>query len=77
MSQRRSLDTVLKWVVVFILTVAALKLVFAVLGIAFFVGGFLLFRVLPLVLLVWLVLRVLGWFSGPGSGDTPPSTIDP
>ena len=69
-------ETILKWVVVVILAIAALKVVAAVLGIAFFLGGVLLFRVLPLVLLVWLVFKAVEWLRGDRSGSSSQSTLD-
>ncbi|MDB4951711.1 MAG: hypothetical protein JWM27_4360 [Gemmatimonadetes bacterium] len=74
MSEKSTFETVIKWTVVVILAIVALKLVFTVLGLAFFLGGFLLFRVLPLVLLVWLVSRAIAWFRG--SSTTSPAAPD-
>ena len=60
MSDRKStFENVIKWIVIAILAIVALKVVATILGIAFFIGGFLFFRVLPLVLLVWTVVQVL------------------
>jgi len=69
MREKNSLEMIIKWAIVVVLAVVALKLVFTVLGIAFVLGSFLLFRVLPLLLLVWLVVRLLGWFRGTGDGS--------
>ena len=67
---RSSFETILKWVVVGILAIVALKIVFAVLATAFFVGGFLLWKVLPLVLIAWIVMRLVrGWRGGGGHTD--------
>lgn len=63
MSTSRNLETAFKWAVVVILAIVALKAVFTVLGVAFFIGGFLLFKVLPLVLLAWAVLKVVQWLT--------------
>ncbi len=63
-------ETILKWTVVVILAIAALKVAATVLGIAFVLGGFLLFRILPLVLLAWLVMKLVEWLRGP-RGSTP------
>ena len=60
-------ETILKWAVVIILAIVALKVVATILGIAFVLGGFLLWRILPLVLVAWLVMRL---FRGP-RGGTP------
>jgi hypothetical protein len=66
-----TLETIFKWAVVIILAIVALKAVFTVLGIAFFIGGFLLFKILPLVLLGWAVLKVVQWLTrnGEPGGD--------
>lgn len=71
-SDRITFETILKWTVVVILAIVALKVVVSVLGIAFFLGGFLLWRVLPLVLAVWLILKLVQWASGK-NGGTPDS----
>lgn len=71
MSERSDFETVLKWAVVVILAIVALKVLATVLGIAFVLGGFLLTRVLPLVLLVWAVYKIVQWLgSSRGSGST-------
>jgi uncharacterized membrane protein YdbT with pleckstrin-like domain len=57
------LETILKWIVLVIAAVVALKIVFSVLAIAFVLGGFLLTKVLPLVVLVWLVLKLVEWWK--------------
>jgi hypothetical protein len=67
---KTSLESILKWIVVVILAIVALKIVFSVLAIAWVVGGVLLTRVLPLVLLVWLVLKLVEWWKG-RNGGTP------
>ena len=64
MSENQSkLETILKWIVLVIAAVVALKIVFSVFAIAWLVGGFLLTKVLPLVLLVWLVLKLIEWWK--------------
>lgn len=68
MSDKSSLETVLKWIVLVILGFAALKIALSVLGIAWVLGGVLLFRVLPLVLVVWGVVWVIRSMSGGGRG---------
>ncbi|HET6765032.1 MAG TPA: hypothetical protein VFH27_15210 [Longimicrobiaceae bacterium] len=75
MREKNSLETIIKWAIVVVLAVVALKLVFTVLGIAFVLGSFLLFRVLPLLLIVWLMVRLFGWFRG--TGDTAGSAAAP
>ena len=52
-------ENVIKWAVIIILAIVALKVVATILGIAFVIGGFLFARVLPLVLFVGLVY--FGW----------------
>jgi hypothetical protein len=68
MPERNSFETVLKWIVLVILAIVALKVAISVLGLAFFLGGFLLFKILPLVLLVWVALKLVEWFRGNGRG---------
>ncbi|HET7462596.1 MAG TPA: hypothetical protein VFJ82_15185 [Longimicrobium sp.] len=67
---KSTLETVLKWIVLVILAVVAMKIVFSVFAIAFVVGGVLLTRVLPLVVLVWLVFKALEWWKS-RNGATP------
>ncbi len=74
MNDKNTFETILKWTVVVILAVVALKVVATVLGLAFFLGGFLLFRVLPLVLVVWLFFKAIEWLRGKDRG--PQSTLD-
>lgn len=73
MTEKNTFETILKWVVVVILAIAALKILLTVLGIAFVLGGFLLFRVLPVVLVVWLVVKAIEWLRG---DRRPTSTLD-
>jgi hypothetical protein len=75
MSEKNTFESILKWMVVAILAIAALKIVLAVLGIAFFLGGVLLFRVLPIVLVVWLAFKAVEWMRGDRHGSTPSSTL--
>ncbi|SOD03817.1 hypothetical protein SAMN05216486_11818 [bacterium JGI 053] len=56
------LERILKWIVMVIAAVVALKIVFSVFAIAWLVGGFLLTKVLPFVLLVWAVLKLVEWW---------------
>ena len=67
-------ETVLKWIVMVILAVVALKVVVMILGTAFFIGGFLFYRVLPLVLMVWLALKVFEWLRGKNGGTSSASS---
>jgi hypothetical protein len=74
-SRNTDLENVLKWIVVVILAIVALKVVATILGIAWLVGGFLLFKILPLVGLVWIVLKAVEYFRGSrGTSPTPPSS---
>lgn len=57
--RKTTFENVLKWIVIAILAIVALKVVATILGIAFVIGGFLFWRVLPLVLLVGLIY--MGW----------------
>jgi hypothetical protein len=54
-----------------ILAVVALKVVFSVFAIAWLAGGFLLTKVLPLVVLVWLVLKLVQWCRERNGGPDP------
>ena len=58
-----TLETILKWIVLVIAAVIAMKLVFGAFALAWFLGGILLFKVLPLVALVWLVLKLVEWWK--------------
>jgi hypothetical protein len=72
MSDRNvTFENVLKWIVIAILAIVALKVVVTVLGIAFFIGGFLFWRVLPLVLVVGAIYMAWQWLrNGNGTSDT-------
>lgn len=74
MSNRNTdFENVLKWIVVVILAIFALKIVATVLGIAWFLGGFLITKILPLVVITWLVYRAVQYFRGTnGTSPTPP-----
>jgi hypothetical protein len=56
------LERILKWIVLVIAAVIVLKLAFGVLALAWVLGGFLIFKILPLVLLVWVVLKLVEWW---------------
>lgn len=68
------LETILKWIVLVIAAVVALKIVASVLGLAWLIGGVLLTKVLPLVVLVWLVLKLVEWWKT--RNGTVPSEMD-
>jgi hypothetical protein len=74
MSEKSSFETFLKWAVVVIVAIAALKIVMAVLGIAWVLGAFLLFRVLPLVLVVWGIVKLVQWLQGDRGSHAGTST---
>ena len=74
MSDKNTFETILKWTVVVILAIVALKVVLTVMGLAFVLGGFLLFRVLPFVLVVWLFFKAVEWLTGKDRGSQ--STLD-
>jgi len=56
------LENILKWIVLVIAAIVVLKLAFGVLAIAWVLGGILLFKILPLVLFVWVVLKLVEWW---------------
>jgi len=68
---KNNLETVLKWIVLVILAVVAMKIVFSAFAIAWVVGGVLLTKVLPLVALVWLVMKAVEWFRERNGGPNP------
>jgi hypothetical protein len=76
MAQKKDWEVVIQWIVIGILAVVALKILVSILGIAWVLGGFLLFRVLPIVLVVWLVLKGIEWLRGNGGGSPPATTSD-
>ena len=73
MARNDSFENAIKWIVIVILAIVALKVVATVLATAFFVGGFLLTKILPLVILVWAVYKGVEWLRG-RNGGTPPAT---
>jgi hypothetical protein len=75
MNDKSSFETFLKWAVVVILAIAALKVVMAVLGIAWVLGAFLLFRVLPLVLVVWGIVKLVQWLKSDRNSPAGTSTF--
>lgn len=75
MARNDSFENAIKWIVIVILAIVALKVVATVLATAFFLGGFLLTKVLPLVLLAWGVYKLIEWIRGK-NGGTPPVTSD-
>lgn len=76
-TSNNTFEAILKWAVVIILAIVALKVVAAVLNIAFFVGWVLLWRVIPLVVVGWLILKAIEWLRGKKDGSTASqSTLD-
>lgn len=71
MEEKTNFETILKWVVIGILAIVAFKIALTVLGIAVGLAGFLLFTVLPLVLVVWLVVKAVQWLGRPKDGGYP------
>lgn len=61
MEDKSLLSTLLTWLAVGVLVVIALKVVFALLGVTMFLVA-IAFKLLPIVLAVWLVMVVIRWF---------------
>lgn len=69
MNDKSLLSTLLTWLAVGVLAIIALKVVFALLGVTLFLVA-IVFKLLPILLAVWLVMLVVRWFRrdrGPGS----------
>ena len=80
MAQKSNWETVIKWIVLAILAVVALKVLAGVLALAWVLGSVLIWKVLPLVALVWVVMKVIEWLRGKscgGSASYPADPIDP
>lgn len=76
-SSNNTFEAILKWAVVIVLAIVALKVVAAVLNIAFFVGWVLLWKVIPLVVVVWLIVKAIEWLRGKNGGTgASHSTLD-
>jgi hypothetical protein len=77
-SSNDTLATILKWAVVIVLGIVALKVIATLLNIAFFVGWVLLWRVVPLVIVIWVIYTVIEWLRGRngGAGTQAPGTLD-
>jgi hypothetical protein len=63
------LGKLLFWAIVAVVALVAIKVVFALLG----VGLFLLFKLLPIVLVGWVVVKVWRWLQQPKRTTT---TVD-
>ena len=69
-SENRSLlGTLVTWAIVAVAVVVAIKLAFWLLGVVFGIVGFatglavfVIFRVVPLLIVVWLVMKVIKYF---------------
>lgn len=58
----------LYWAVLFVVGIVALKVFFVAVGIAFGLAAFLIFKVLPVVLVGWLVVKAWRiWKEKPAS----------
>jgi hypothetical protein len=57
-------------IVVVVLAIIALKVVFAVVGVVFGIGAFLLFTLGPVLFVGWLVIKALRYFSRDTSAAT-------
>lgn len=68
MEEKTNFETVLKWAVIGILAIVALRIALVVVGVAIGLASFLLFTVLPLVLVVWLVVKAVQWLGRPKDG---------
>jgi high-affinity Fe2+/Pb2+ permease len=68
MEEKSNFETVLKWAVLGILAIVALRIALVVVGVAIGLASFLLFTVLPLVLVVWLVVKAVQWLNRPKDG---------
>ncbi len=61
---------ILKWAVIGFLAIIALKMVFGLLGFAAGLVFFLIFRIGPLVLVIWLGWKAWKYFSEPPKEET-------
>jgi hypothetical protein len=81
MAQKSNWENVIRWIVLAILAVVALKVLAGVLALAWVLGSVLIWKVLPLVALVWVVMKVLEWMRGKNCGgghaSYPADPIDP
>jgi hypothetical protein len=57
------LATLVKWAIIIVIAVVALKLVLGLLGIVMGLAAFLLFTVAPVVLIGWLVMKAWQAFT--------------
>ncbi len=64
-SNESMLGKVIFWVVVVVAALIVLRLVFAAVGIAVFLA----FRLLPIVLVAWVLYRIWKWIVGKPAAD--------
>ncbi|HEX5724630.1 MAG TPA: hypothetical protein VFX98_04145 [Longimicrobiaceae bacterium] len=76
MSERSSFDNIIKWIIVAVLAVLALKVALSVLGLVFFAGA-ILWKLLPIILFAWLVVKAIGWIRGRNGGSAAPEPTEP
>lgn len=62
---RSLLGKMITWFFVALLTIAALKLAFWVVGAAVGIGTWVLFTIGPILLVGWLVIKVVRWMGEP------------
>lgn len=68
MPERSKFETILKWIVLVIVALVALRVALTILFVAAGLAKFLLFWVLPLVLLVWGIFKLIEWIRGRNGG---------
>ena len=68
--ERSFFGKLVTWIFVALLAIAAIKLAFWVVGVAFGIGAmvlWLLFRLAPLLLVGWLAIKLFRWLTRPPS----------
>ena len=68
--EKTLLGKLVTWFFVALLAIAALKLAFWVFGAALGFGMMLIFRLGPILLVGWLVMKLIRYFSRPSSETT-------
>ena len=69
-NEKSLLSTLVTWLIVAILAIAALKMAFWVLGVVVGLGFHLLFTLGPILLVGWLVMKLIRYFSRPSDTTT-------
>lgn len=64
-NDRSPLSRLITWLLLAILAIAAVKMAFWLLGVAFGLGAWMLFTVGPLLLAGWLLLKLIRWLGPP------------